>query len=39
MSKTILLTGATGTVGSHVLCELAGRDGIRLRAGIRDLAK
>jgi uncharacterized protein YbjT (DUF2867 family) len=39
MPKTILITGATGTVGSLVLRELAGRDGIRIRAAIRDMSK
>lgn len=32
----ILITGATGTIGSEVLRLLAGRDGVRLRAMTRD---
>jgi uncharacterized protein YbjT (DUF2867 family) len=39
MARTILVTGATGTVGSEVLRLLAGRDGIHVRAAIRDLNK
>lgn len=42
MSKVILVTGATGTVGSHVLAELAGRAArkdLNLRAAVRDLSK
>ncbi len=39
MSKTILVIGATGTVGSEVLRQLAGRDEIRIRAAVRDLGK
>src|SRR6266853_295743 len=39
MSKTILVIGATGTVGSEVLRQLAGRDGIHIRAAVRDLGK
>src|SRR5262245_46637822 len=39
MPKTILVTGATGTVGSEVLRQLAGRDGIPIRAAVRDLSK
>jgi len=39
MTKVILVTGATGTVGSQVLRELGGRDGISARAAVRDLSK
>ena len=39
MPKVILVTGATGTVGSQVLGELAGRDGVLVRAAVRDLSK
>jgi uncharacterized protein YbjT (DUF2867 family) len=39
MARTILVTGATGTVGSEVLRLLKGRDGIHVRAAIRDLSK
>lgn len=36
MTRTVLVTGATGTVGHHVATELAERD-CTLRVGIRDL--
>ena len=36
MARTILVTGATGTVGGHVVMKLAGREGITVRAGVRD---
>jgi uncharacterized protein YbjT (DUF2867 family) len=39
MARTILVTGATGTVGSEVLRRLAGREGINVRAALRDLSK
>jgi uncharacterized protein YbjT (DUF2867 family) len=39
MARTILVTGATGTVGSEVLRLLNGRDGIQVRAALRDLNK
>jgi uncharacterized protein YbjT (DUF2867 family) len=39
MAKTILVTGATGTVGSDVVKQLAGRDGVTLRAGARNPQK
>jgi uncharacterized protein YbjT (DUF2867 family) len=39
MARTILVTGATGTVGGEVLRRLAGRDGIEVRAALRDLSK
>jgi uncharacterized protein YbjT (DUF2867 family) len=37
--QTILVTGATGTVGGEVLRLLKGRDGIHVRAALRDLGK
>jgi len=39
MARTILVIGATGTVGGEVLRQLAGREGIRVRAAVRDKAK
>jgi len=39
MSSTVLVTGATGTVGSNVRRELAGRGGVSVRAAVRDLSK
>ena len=39
MAHTILVTGATGTVGSEVLRLLKGRDGIQVRAALRNLQK
>ena len=39
MARTILVTGATGTVGSDVLRGLAGREGIQVRAAVRDKGK
>jgi len=39
MAKTILVTGATGTVGGDVLRGLAGRAGVQVRAAVRDKAK
>ncbi len=39
MAKTILVTGATGTVGGDVLRGLAGRPGIQVRAAVRDKEK
>jgi uncharacterized protein YbjT (DUF2867 family) len=39
MARTILVTGATGTVGSEVLRLLKGRNGIHVRAAVRDLKK
>ncbi|MFO0612863.1 MAG: SDR family oxidoreductase [Polyangiaceae bacterium] len=35
MSTTILVTGATGTIGSQVVAALAGRDGVAVRAAVR----
>src|ERR1700681_3850294 len=37
--RTILVTGATGTVGSEVLRLLTGREGIQVRAAVRDQSK
>ena len=37
MARTILVTGATGTVGSEVLRLLTGREGIQVRAAVREL--
>ena len=39
MAKNILVTGATGTVGSDVLRGLSGREGIHVRAAVRDKNK
>ena len=39
MAKTILVTGATGTVGGDVLRGLAGRKDIQVRAAVRDKEK
>ena len=39
MAKTILVTGATGTVGSDVLRGLAGRADVHIRAAVRDKEK
>jgi uncharacterized protein YbjT (DUF2867 family) len=39
MARTILVTGATGTVGSEVVRLLAGRSGIQVRAAVRNLQK
>lgn len=39
MAKTILVTGATGTVGGDVLRGLAGCPGIQVRAAVRDKEK
>ena len=36
MARTILVTGATGTVGGQVLLKLAGREGVDVRAAVRD---
>src|SRR5437899_7387074 len=38
MGKTILVTGATGTIGRDVAKILSG-NGMRVRAGVRDQAK
>ena len=39
MAKTILVTGATGTVGGDVLRGLAGRTDVQVRAAVRDKEK
>ena len=39
MPQIIFVTGATGTVGSQVINELAGKPGIHVRATIRDFMK
>jgi len=39
MARIILVTGATGTVGSDVLRGLAGHEGIQVRAAVRDKEK
>ena len=39
MARTMLVTGATGTVGSEVLRLLTGGDDIQVRAAVRDLNK
>ena len=39
MARTILVTGATGTVGSDVLRGLAGRADVQVRAAVRDKEK
>src|SRR5437879_863367 len=38
MSKPVLVTGATGTIGRDVAKQLSGR-GVSVRAGVRDKAK
>ena len=38
MSKPILVTGATGTIGRDVARQLSGK-GVAVRAGVRDQAK
>lgn len=39
MSNTILVTGATGTIGSQIVKELAGKPGVSVRAAVRSLDK
>ncbi|MBC5773970.1 SDR family oxidoreductase [Pontibacter sp. KCTC 32443] len=39
MQQTILVTGATGTVGREVVKQLSMLDGIRVRAGVHSLIK
>ncbi|NDK57597.1 SDR family oxidoreductase [Pontibacter fetidus] len=39
MHQTILVTGATGTVGREVVKQLSMLDGIRVRAGVHSLIK
>lgn len=39
MQQTILVTGATGTVGREVVKQLAMLDGVRVRAGVHSIIK
>src|SRR5262249_5390584 len=39
MSNTILVTGATGTIGARVLKELAGKPDVVVRAAVRSKEK
>ncbi len=39
MAKTVLVTGATGNIGSELVGRLATRDDINVRAFVRDAAK
>ena len=39
MASTILVTGATGTIGSEVVKALAGKPGVTVRIGVRSAAK
>lgn len=39
MSKTILVTGATGTIGSQVVSALKARNDVTVRAAVRSAAK
>ncbi len=39
MQQTILITGATGTVGREVVKQLSMIDGVRVRAGVHSLIK
>lgn len=39
MATTILVTGATGTIGSQVVSALKGRDDVAVRVGVRNAAK
>ena len=39
MAKTILVTGATGTIGSQVVAALKGRGEVAVRAAVRSAAK
>jgi uncharacterized protein YbjT (DUF2867 family) len=39
MHQTILVTGATGTVGREIVKQLAMVDGVRVRAGVHSLIK
>lgn len=39
MATTILVTGATGTIGSQVVAALKGRDDVKVRAAVRSAAK
>lgn len=39
MAETILITGASGTIGSHTIAALEGKPGVTVRAGVRTPAK
>lgn len=39
MASTILVTGATGTIGSEVVKALAAKPGVTVRVGVRSAAK
>lgn len=39
MSKNILVTGATGSIGTQLVIYLAGKDGVTVRAFVRDEIK
>ena len=39
MASTILVTGATGTIGSEVVKALASKPGVTVRIGVRSAAK
>lgn len=39
MQETILITGATGTVGREIIKQLAMVDGVRVRAGVHSVIK
>jgi len=39
MTKTILVTGATGTIGAQVVSALKGRSDVAVRAAVRNTAK
>jgi len=39
MTRKVLVTGATGTIGSNVAAQLAGRNDLKLRVFVRDAGK
>jgi uncharacterized protein YbjT (DUF2867 family) len=39
MATTILVTGATGTIGSQLVSELKGKNDVAVRVGVRNAAK
>ena len=39
MATTVLVTGATGTIGSQVVAALKGREDVKVRAAVRSAAK
>jgi len=39
MSKNVLVTGATGSIGAQLVISLVGRDGVSVRAFVRDQRK